>query len=329
MNISAMQEATRDAVKAKFGRKKYLASRTQVRYPQNLEREYIRVTNAYMKLLNVTLAEYAPEIKAILTKSQDGFSIDSVGGMNADAGQNYSRMIQRVLDRAEIDLQKKTADFDLIRKLNDLENRARKHSVSEWKRVVRQTLGIDIFSDYYKGAYFRANAGKWVQQNVNLIKKMPADTLGNMRQIILRGYTSGATNKTITEQVMNLNPRDFGFKPEMTLEAYNDAMGEYLKAKRHAQFIARDQMAKLNADITQQQQTDAGVSEYVWRTVGDGRVRDSHKHLNNKRFRYDDPPVVDDETGRRANPGEDYQCRCVALPVFDIDTVVLPWEKSE
>lgn len=65
-------------------------------------------------------------------------------------------------------------------------------------------------------------------------------------------------------------------------------------------------MTKLNAQITQQQQADAGVTEYVWRTVGDGRVRESHRHLNGKQFKYSDSPVVDTKTGRRANPGEDY-----------------------
>ena len=45
-------------------------------------------------------------------------------------------------------------------------------------------------------------------------------------------------------------------------------------------------------------------------------------------FSYDDPPemwymtkhgIV--YTGRRCNPGEDYGCRCVALPIFDEDEI--------
>ena len=67
------------------------------------------------------------------------------------------------------------------------------------------------------------------------------------------------------------------------------------------------------------------MEEYAWSESGDGRVRDSHKHLNKKRFRWSDPPIVDAKTGRRCHPGQDYQCRCVALPVFDIDTIDLPF----
>ena len=102
----------------------------------------------------------------------------------------------------------------------------------------------------------------------------------------------------------------------------------YSVDRRHAKLLARDQIAKLNGDITQQQQQDAGVVEYVWSTSGDSRVRPSHAALNHKRFRWDDPPVVDEKTGRRCHPGKDYQCRCCALPVFNIKTVDLPVTKG-
>lgn len=305
MNVQAMQEATRDAVKKKFHGKRYLVSRSPMKYPQHLERDYTRITNAYMGLLNDTLREYIPEIKALLDDYRDeAANADRTDANDKGDWQEFSRMLRRVLERAEADLEKKTANFDLIRKLNDLENRAHKYSIREWKRVVRQTLGINIFDDYYDGKFFRENTRQWVLQNVDLITTIPKETLKRMYNVISGGQYAGKTAAEIGRQIQ----------------------ASYNVSKSHARFIARDQMAKLNARITQQQQTDAGITEYVWRTVGDGRVRESHRHLNGKRFKYSDPPVVDPKTGRRANPGEDYQCRCVALPVFDIDGLTLPWE---
>lgn len=306
MNVQAMQEATRDAVKKKFHGKRYLVSRSPMKYPQHLERDYTRITNAYMGLLNDTLREYTPEIKALLAEYQRDAPDGNARTDANDKGdwQEFSRMLRRVLERAEADLEKKTANFDLIRKLNDLENRAHKYSIREWKRVVRQTLGINIFDDYYDGKFFRENTRQWVLQNVDLITTIPKETLKRMYNVISGGQYAGKTAAEIGRQIQ----------------------ASYNVSKSHARFIARDQMAKLNARITQQQQTDAGITEYVWRTVGDGRVRESHRHLNGKRFKYSDPPVVDPKTGRRANPGEDYQCRCVALSVFDIDGLTLPWE---
>jgi hypothetical protein len=67
----------------------------------------------------------------------------------------------------------------------------------------------------------------------------------------------------------------------------------------------------------------------LWSTVQDERVRERHAELNGKRFKWGDPPVVDIQTGRRAESGEDYQCRCVALPVFDIDELNLVFESVD
>jgi uncharacterized protein with gpF-like domain len=39
--------------------------------------------------------------------------------------------------------------------------------------------------------------------------------------------------------------------------------------------------------------------------------------MNGKIFSFDNPPVVDKKTGRKANHSEDYNCRCVAIPALD------------
>jgi SPP1 gp7 family putative phage head morphogenesis protein len=59
------------------------------------------------------------------------------------------------------------------------------------------------------------------------------------------------------------------------------------------------------------------VTQYRWSTGRDERVRESHRDLEESVHSWDDPPVVDDKTGRRAHPGQDYQCRCVPIPMVD------------
>jgi SPP1 gp7 family putative phage head morphogenesis protein len=76
-----------------------------------------------------------------------------------------------------------------------------------------------------------------------------------------------------------------------------------------AELIARDQTLKLNGAINRSRQQAAGVTSYVWSTSGDERVRDTHAELDGKTFDWGAPP----EPG---NPGEDFQCRCVALPII-------------
>lgn len=80
-------------------------------------------------------------------------------------------------------------------------------------------------------------------------------------------------------------------------------------SESRAELIARDQTLKLNGDITQARQENAGVTSYVWSTSHDERVRDTHAELDGQEFDWASPP----EPG---HPGDDYQCRCVALPVI-------------
>lgn len=66
----------------------------------------------------------------------------------------------------------------------------------------------------------------------------------------------------------------------------------------------------------------AGVSKYEWSGVMDRRERKSHRELEGKIISWDNPPDVGN--GRKCHPGQDYQCRCCAIPVFDIDNLDLP-----
>ena len=84
-----------------------------------------------------------------------------------------------------------------------------------------------------------------------------------------------------------------------------------------AKFLARQETSLLMAKFKETRYAQAGVNEYIWGCVAgspDHPVRPMHKKLEGKRFKWDDPPVVD-EQGNRKHPGEDYNCRCFARPV--------------
>lgn len=81
-------------------------------------------------------------------------------------------------------------------------------------------------------------------------------------------------------------------------------------AASRAELIARDQVTKLSGDITQLRQQNAGVTSYTWSTSGDERVREEHAARDGQQFDWNSPPDG-------GHPGEDIQCRCVAIPVVD------------
>lgn len=97
--------------------------------------------------------------------------------------------------------------------------------------------------------------------------------------------------------------------------------GLFDMTRARAELIARDQTLKLNAQIHQSACGAAGIDEYVWSTSQDGSVRDEHEKLEGLRFRFTDPPVAG-KYGEVGNPGELFQCRCVAIPwVPEIDAL--------
>lgn len=87
-----------------------------------------------------------------------------------------------------------------------------------------------------------------------------------------------------------------------------------------AKFLARQETNLLMSKFKETRYEAAGVKEYRWRCVAGSKnhpVRPSHKALDGKIFRFDNPPITTapSEPARRNNPGEDYNCRCYAIPV--------------
>lgn len=91
----------------------------------------------------------------------------------------------------------------------------------------------------------------------------------------------------------------------------------YQVSKRKARFLARQETSLLMSKFHETRYQDVGIQRYRWSTSNDERVRKDHKDLNNKIYDWSNPPIVDRVNGRRAHPGEDFGCRCVAIPILE------------
>jgi SPP1 gp7 family putative phage head morphogenesis protein len=83
-----------------------------------------------------------------------------------------------------------------------------------------------------------------------------------------------------------------------------------------AVLIARTEVARTSTTLTQARAQSIGADSYIWRTSGDSSVRSDHKKLNGKIFQWNNPPVADERSGERANPGCIWNCRCFAEPII-------------
>lgn len=86
-------------------------------------------------------------------------------------------------------------------------------------------------------------------------------------------------------------------------------------SESQAMLIARTEVARANASITQARAEGAGATGYIWRTTMDGAERDSHRKMNGKIISYDQLPELSD--GTRGHAGTFPNCRCYQDPIFD------------
>lgn len=141
----------------------------------------------------------------------------------------------------------------------------------------------------------------WARENSDLITSIGRDYLNGVSQRTVQFVTSGRDPRAYAEELRKLHGL----------------------TRARAKLIARTEVAKLNSQITEFRQRKIGVQEYTWRTSKDERVRESHKALEGKICRWDDPSVYRDPVlniwkprsligGFIGHPGRDYQCRCTA-----------------
>lgn len=278
----------------KVGKKFYghdtLKSKYLPKIPASAEREYVRIVETYMKILKSELERQLPNLKEVYKANRDA---KVKGNQRNDSATDLILSILQIFSDIKNNIIAKTTGFGLRHKLEVLAHLNRKLTIKEWKKSIKATLGIDIMEDYYLGDFYIEQLQKWTDENVELISSIPEDTLEKMKDIVYDGFASGKTTTRMVKEIQRA----------------------YDISRHRAELIARDQTAKLNGQIQRAQQQDAGITEYIWSTTGDERVRRSHKELNGKKFSWNDAPTNSD--GRKCHPGEDYQCRCIGRPIFN------------
>lgn len=147
--------------------------------------------------------------------------------------------------------------------------------------------GIDpTLDEPWLDAFMRAS----VQENVTLIKSIEHDYFKRVESTVLQGVKNGQSIK------------------EMATDIKETADVSYNKAK----FIARDQTGSILGQMTAKRHQAAGADRFEWSSSGDSRVRPEHAEYDGKEYSY-----TEGAGPRHLLPGQDYNCRCVAYPIFD------------
>lgn len=246
----------------------------------------LRVGSEYNTELQKIVLRVRNDVQAFLLPAIE----ESVPEYTADA---WPQRIQEIIDRLRLMYSMPTFNY----LASQVASRFVRSALGFADRKNR-SFGIEVFNG--ESTKLNAYLEAATIQNANLIKSIPQRYLDDVANTVQTGMRAGVLPRAIAKELTE----KFGV------------------AERRAKFIARDQAAKINGEITDQRQQDAGFNFFKWNDADDSRVRHRHWEIANADvgygkgvYRFDDLPFSSE--GVRIRPGGDYQCRCFGSPVRD------------
>ncbi|MGV1985600.1 minor capsid protein [Agrobacterium sp. 22-221-1] len=169
----------------------------------------------------------------------------------------------------------------------DLE--AKRHTET-FMATAKRSLGIDL-----RAVVTQEDLAEYLQtkaaENAALIQNLSEDMVKRIETTVYQNSIAGNSVTTLRKQLTE----QFGI------------------ADRRAKLIATDQTNKLNSDLNRIRQQQAGVTSYRWMTSHDERVRELHRRLDGKTYKWGQA------TGAEGGlpPGQPIRCRCVARGIVE------------
>lgn len=257
--------------------------------------EPIGLMNTYAARINRMRADMIASIREHVVPSLEAIAA-SASRIALDA---KNKSLGEGIDAARAAFDKKWNRAAMTAIVEPIAKDVPKFQAGQLNKQLSSAIGSTISLDIVGSEAWVANAAaEWTAENVALIKSIPDTFYPDLEKYLTSEVADGARFEELAA----------------TLEDRYD-----ITASR-ARLIARDQIGKFNGDLNRVRQQDLGISKFVWRTMGDERVRDDatagpgegHVERNGKEFTWDDPP--EGET-----PGEPVCCRCYAEPAIQRD----------
>ncbi len=245
-------------------------------YPKGVERAYRKFLRQYVAQLEAAVKKVVlPRIPQI---------INELSSQRPDSKDLRIDQIESFKAALDAQVLEGFSDNELATMVKRTGNRVNAHSKEAMGNAFKRVIGVDPL---FQEPFVAQELELFVIQNVRLIESIKTKYYEDVEGIVMRGAQKGETGKAIGKQI-------------------SERTGV---TRRRGDLIARDQVASLNGNIDQQRQKNLGVSEYIWRTVGDERVRDDHAEREGQKFKWSEPPFD-------GHPGEPINCRCVAEPII-------------
>lgn len=150
---------------------------------------------------------------------------------------------------------------------------------------------------------------RFIKENTRLIKTLREGVVEGVRSVIAKAAAEGVDSDELARRILT------EFKKQGVPSTIPTSAGpRTFSVNKHATLIARDQIAKLNGQVSRERQMAAGIRKFVWETQKDSRVRPEHRALQGREFTWE-------EGWNGIFPGQPINCRCWARAVVQVDVV--------
>jgi len=309
-----VEQRRRIAARRRVDAKKRKKRGERVEYPEQFERRYGRALagrsnrftddtkkklKAWLKANRKRLDERRGAVIAL--NRRDGIEPDEaeLDGLNLDAAELDPVVLRKQIARDVAALKKLIGtarrralrvyepDAKMIRRIG---SQLSLFTSKQIFRLVQKVAQINPFAGLPASV-----VGGWTKRSVDLIVTVDKRFFSRIETAVIDGVRKGSRAKTLAKII--------------------DGRVDGTPGQSHKYDgwrIARDQIGKLHADVTEARFVDAGVKEWIWRTSRDNRVREEHEELEGEKYRTGSGG--DPEEGR---PGDAIGCRCTSEPVLD------------
>lgn len=267
-------------------------------YPLSQERLYAKYLVAYVQRKFKVIQSFVPELREVILTY--GVQVDD---------DSDTTLVNAHMDVVIDQLEKAVESPDVMRSvIQQIFQNVDAYALREFNAITKSLFGfplpeilrvtppnaphVDAAVDDEIAKY----KDLWVQQNLDLIKSIDTETMQKIRN-------------RMAERI--IHTVDVAQLTKYLIQDIQELAGVEI---RRATLIGVDQVGKLNGQLAQFRQEFAGISEYRWETAHDSRVRPAHRLRQGKIFKWSNPPPD-------GHPGYPIRCRCVALPVIDLDKI--------
>jgi SPP1 gp7 family putative phage head morphogenesis protein len=270
-------------------------------YPWTTERHYAAAIRAWLRPMKEYVHQYIKNNQEAILRG------DSAALVRQDAtpGGSYRRMVKSLIGWQTTYLPPLTSNGTrdappvVFMGLGNIAESINDFNGKQWENAAKAELGVEF--PVYE-TWWPDTKQVWQEQNYELIHDLSSDYVKRVNQRAEQAITSGWSPAQLAKQIQKIDQTISGSRVNL---------------------IARDQIGKLNGQVTQARMEAVGLELYEWSTSSDERVRDSHAVLEGKICRWDDSAIYSDDGGKtwkdrpsdwcQLHPGQDIQCRCTAL----------------